>query len=135
MIRDPNMCNYNPTNRALIPKRRPRKNFDTEPPHSYSSGSVEDTFVTGEGTAQIFIEFRLRELDLDIADIAKCEEIQQKHLNIIPKPSCGYHFSGRGSLVIKVTDSWQACHEFEPSAAKDSSCRKSVESSNVFSLV
>ncbi|GFY16592.1 hypothetical protein TNCV_2787191 [Trichonephila clavipes] len=29
----------------------------------------------------------------------------------------------RGSLVVKVTDSWMACHEFEPSPAVDPSCR------------
>ncbi|GFV71068.1 hypothetical protein TNCV_3703901 [Trichonephila clavipes] len=44
------------------------------------------------------------------------------------------------SLVAKVTDSWQACHEFEPSSAEDSPCReamhlKSVESLNVHRLV
>ncbi|GFX56818.1 hypothetical protein TNCV_495661 [Trichonephila clavipes] len=27
--------------------------------------------------------------------------------------------SGRRSLVAKVTDSWFACHEFEPSATED----------------
>ncbi|GFT17531.1 hypothetical protein TNCV_4807711 [Trichonephila clavipes] len=31
---------------------------------------------------------------------------------------------GRGSLVAKVTDSWAACCEFEPSAAEDPPCRK-----------
>ncbi|GFX17805.1 DUF4817 domain-containing protein [Trichonephila clavipes] len=30
---------------------------------------------------------------------------------------------GRGSLVMKVTDSWPACREFEPSTAEDSPCR------------
>ncbi|GFV04507.1 hypothetical protein TNCV_3322041 [Trichonephila clavipes] len=39
---------------------------------------------------------------------------------------------GRGSLVVKVTESWSACHEFEPFTAKDPPCRgtmpfKSVE--------
>ncbi|GFW83055.1 uncharacterized protein TNCV_4604821 [Trichonephila clavipes] len=43
-------------------------------------------------------------------------------------------------LVAKVTDSWTACHEFDPSAAEDPPCReamhvKSVESSNVLPLV
>ncbi|GFX29547.1 hypothetical protein TNCV_4776191 [Trichonephila clavipes] len=43
--------------------------------------------------------------------------------------------AGRGSLVDKVTPSWLACHEFEPSAAVDSPCRETmhvdtVESSN-----
>ncbi|GFV56074.1 uncharacterized protein TNCV_2266601 [Trichonephila clavipes] len=47
--------------------------------------------------------------------------------------------SGRGSLVVKVMDSWPACHEFEPSATKDPPCReamhvKSVGSSNVLPL-
>ncbi|GFX42951.1 hypothetical protein TNCV_4058751 [Trichonephila clavipes] len=42
-------------------------------------------------------------------------------------------FRGRGSLVLKVTDSWPACHEFKCSAAEDPQCRggamhvKSVE--------
>ncbi|GFT84034.1 hypothetical protein TNCV_1149321 [Trichonephila clavipes] len=30
---------------------------------------------------------------------------------------------GHGSLVVKVTDSWLVCHEFEPSTVQDSSCR------------
>ncbi|GFT31444.1 hypothetical protein TNCV_608641 [Trichonephila clavipes] len=29
---------------------------------------------------------------------------------------------GRGRLVAKVTDSWSACHDFEPSAAEDPPC-------------
>ncbi|GFT28348.1 uncharacterized protein TNCV_646521 [Trichonephila clavipes] len=29
---------------------------------------------------------------------------------------------GRGSLVVKVTDSWLTCHKFEPSAAEDPPC-------------
>ncbi|GFX11404.1 hypothetical protein TNCV_2804651 [Trichonephila clavipes] len=43
---------------------------------------------------------------------------------------------GRGSLVVKVTDSYPACHEFDTSFAEDPPGRrlmhvKSVESSNV----
>ncbi|GFS59920.1 hypothetical protein TNCV_3957191 [Trichonephila clavipes] len=39
---------------------------------------------------------------------------------------------GRDNRVIKVTDSWPACHEFEPSTAEDTPCKgamhvKSVE--------
>ncbi|GFX17184.1 hypothetical protein TNCV_2857071 [Trichonephila clavipes] len=30
---------------------------------------------------------------------------------------------GRGSLMVKVTDLWLACHELELSAAKDPPCR------------
>ncbi|GFU70415.1 hypothetical protein TNCV_3442321 [Trichonephila clavipes] len=30
--------------------------------------------------------------------------------------------SGRGSLVVKVTDSWPACHEFELCTAEDQQC-------------
>ncbi|GFW18847.1 hypothetical protein TNCV_5133001 [Trichonephila clavipes] len=46
----------------------------------------------------------------------------------------------RGSLVVKVMDSWLVCHEFEPSSIEDPPCRgamhvKSVESSNVLPLV
>ncbi|GFW95482.1 uncharacterized protein TNCV_1721841 [Trichonephila clavipes] len=46
---------------------------------------------------------------------------------------------GRDSLVVKVTDSWSDCHEFEPSTAEDPPCRgamhvKPVESSNVLPL-
>ncbi|GFU41754.1 hypothetical protein TNCV_894171 [Trichonephila clavipes] len=49
-------------------------------------------------------------------------------------------WSDRCSVVIKVTDSWLACHEFEPSTTKDPKCRgemhvESVESSNVLPLV
>ncbi|GFX99855.1 uncharacterized protein TNCV_258921 [Trichonephila clavipes] len=50
-----------------------------------------------------------------------------------------YNFTkvkGHGSLVVKVTDSVPACHEFEPSTDEDPPCRetmhvKSVQSSNV----
>ncbi|GFS66614.1 ER degradation-enhancing alpha-mannosidase-like protein 2 [Trichonephila clavipes] len=47
---------------------------------------------------------------------------------------------GCGILVAKVTELWQACHEFKPGAAEDLPCRgamriKSVESSNVLLLV
>ncbi|GFW04359.1 sodium channel protein para [Trichonephila clavipes] len=47
---------------------------------------------------------------------------------------------GCGSLAAKVTDSWPACHEFEPSAPEDLPCMevmhiKSVDSSNVLPLV
>ncbi|GFW91767.1 hypothetical protein TNCV_3400271 [Trichonephila clavipes] len=41
------------------------------------------------------------------------------------------HCGGIGSLVVKVTDSWLACHEFEPSVTENPPCRgmhiKSVE--------
>ncbi|GFV19138.1 hypothetical protein TNCV_3223561 [Trichonephila clavipes] len=47
--------------------------------------------------------------------------------------------SGRGSLVVKVTDSWPACHQFQPSTAEDPPCRgamhvKSVKSSNILNI-
>ncbi|GFW99067.1 hypothetical protein TNCV_3008371 [Trichonephila clavipes] len=32
-------------------------------------------------------------------------------------------WSGHGSLVVKVTDSWPACQEFEPSTVENSPCR------------
>ncbi|GFT51213.1 hypothetical protein TNCV_5036481 [Trichonephila clavipes] len=32
-------------------------------------------------------------------------------------------WGGRGSLVVKVTDSWPPCHEFDPRTAKDPPCR------------
>ncbi|GFV32381.1 hypothetical protein TNCV_1676671 [Trichonephila clavipes] len=46
----------------------------------------------------------------------------------------------RSSSVVKVTDSWLACHEFEPSTTDDPPCRgamsvKSVASSNFLPLV
>ncbi|GFW07404.1 hypothetical protein TNCV_865761 [Trichonephila clavipes] len=31
--------------------------------------------------------------------------------------------NGRGSLVVKVTDSWLVCHDFEPGTTEDSPCR------------
>ncbi|GFV47242.1 hypothetical protein TNCV_4828981 [Trichonephila clavipes] len=31
--------------------------------------------------------------------------------------------SGRGSTVVKVTDSWQACHESEGSTTENPPCR------------
>ncbi|GFT55750.1 hypothetical protein TNCV_4736541 [Trichonephila clavipes] len=33
---------------------------------------------------------------------------------------------GHGSQVVKVTDSWPACHEFEPGTAEDPSYRGAV---------
>ncbi|GFW75610.1 hypothetical protein TNCV_4427931 [Trichonephila clavipes] len=49
---------------------------------------------------------------------------------------------GRGSLVVKITDSWLAHHEFKPGPAEDIPCRggetmhvKYVEAQNVLSLV
>ncbi|GFX07818.1 hypothetical protein TNCV_4160871 [Trichonephila clavipes] len=46
----------------------------------------------------------------------------------------------RGSLVVKVTDTWLACYEFESGTAEDPSRRgamhiKFVESSNIHPLV
>ncbi|GFS88850.1 hypothetical protein TNCV_3569501 [Trichonephila clavipes] len=46
---------------------------------------------------------------------------------------------GRGSLVVKVTDLWPACHEFELRTTEDPPCRgakhvRSVEVSNVLLL-
>ncbi|GFT12567.1 hypothetical protein TNCV_5093651 [Trichonephila clavipes] len=37
---------------------------------------------------------------------------------------------GRGSLMIKVTNSWSACHQFEPSTAEDLSCTGAQTSSH-----
>ncbi|GFV19142.1 hypothetical protein TNCV_3223601 [Trichonephila clavipes] len=50
------------------------------------------------------------------------------------------NLEGCGTLVVKVTDSWPACHEFEPSTVEDPPCRGampviSVEISNVLPLV
>ncbi|GFT17416.1 hypothetical protein TNCV_4806801 [Trichonephila clavipes] len=47
---------------------------------------------------------------------------------------------GHGSQVIKITDSWLMCHEFEPSTTEDPPYRgtmhvKSVESSNILLLM
>ncbi|GFV88631.1 hypothetical protein TNCV_1244411 [Trichonephila clavipes] len=38
-------------------------------------------------------------------------------------PTLLHNVCGRSSLVIKVTDSWPACHEFESSTAEDPPCR------------
>ncbi|GFX41956.1 monocarboxylate transporter 12 [Trichonephila clavipes] len=40
-----------------------------------------------------------------------------------------------GRLVVKVTDTCLACHEFEPSAAEDSSCRGACCSLNLAALI
>ncbi|GFW19620.1 hypothetical protein TNCV_1605111 [Trichonephila clavipes] len=42
-----------------------------------------------------------------------------------------WHAGGHSSLVIKVTDSWLACHEFELGAAKDPPCRGGGCTSNL----
>ncbi|GFW28460.1 hypothetical protein TNCV_4641251 [Trichonephila clavipes] len=45
------------------------------------------------------------------------------------RASCGSHTPeiifkiGRGCLVVKVTDSWQVCHEFDPGITKGQLCR------------
>ncbi|GFT23442.1 histone-lysine N-methyltransferase SETMAR [Trichonephila clavipes] len=36
---------------------------------------------------------------------------------------CRNRWSGRGSLGVKVTGSWLACHEMEPSTTEDLPCR------------
>ncbi|GFT23171.1 hypothetical protein TNCV_1858891 [Trichonephila clavipes] len=61
-------------------------------------------------------------------------------LNIPARMEDFQKICGGGSLVAKVTDSWQACHDFEPSTAEDLPCKgemhvKSVESSNALPLV
>ncbi|GFU91460.1 hypothetical protein TNCV_2542281 [Trichonephila clavipes] len=58
-----------------------------------------------------------------------------KSLDTVPFKPCG-----RDSLVVKVTDSWPACHEFEPGIADDplrrgDRCTLNVSSSNVLPLV
>ncbi|GFW26961.1 phosphatase and actin regulator 2 [Trichonephila clavipes] len=47
---------------------------------------------------------------------------------------------GRSNLVVKVTDSWLTCHEFEPCTTEELPCRgamhiESVKSSNILPLV
>ncbi|GFW71910.1 hypothetical protein TNCV_3220861 [Trichonephila clavipes] len=32
----------------------------------------------------------------------------------------------RGSLIVKITDSWLACHEFKPITAEDPQCRETM---------
>ncbi|PRD30612.1 UNVERIFIED_CONTAM: hypothetical protein NCL1_25897 [Trichonephila clavipes] len=34
------------------------------------------------------------------------------------------HESGCGSLMVKITDSWPAYHDFDPSTTEDSPCRE-----------
>ncbi|GFV66613.1 hypothetical protein TNCV_1612221 [Trichonephila clavipes] len=51
-------------------------------------------------------------------------------------PTTARQLCVRGSLVVKVTDSWPACHEFEPNTVEDPPCSeamdvKFIESSNV----
>ncbi|GFY26537.1 hypothetical protein TNCV_2878671 [Trichonephila clavipes] len=41
---------------------------------------------------------------------------------------------GHGSLVVKITNSWLTCHEFEPSAAEDPSCLGGQCTSNLSRL-
>ncbi|GFY20931.1 hypothetical protein TNCV_3989751 [Trichonephila clavipes] len=47
---------------------------------------------------------------LDPAQYRNC----YPHIEVVQMPN-----GGHGSLVVKVMDSWLACHEFEPSAAED----------------
>ncbi|GFT86006.1 hypothetical protein TNCV_3256421 [Trichonephila clavipes] len=54
-------------------------------------------------------------------------------LKIAGRPSGVFQeeFSDRGSLVIKVTELWLACHEFESSAAEDPPCRQPLHVKSV----
>ncbi|GFV23855.1 hypothetical protein TNCV_960491 [Trichonephila clavipes] len=57
----------------------------------------------------------------------------QKHVISTPQTDSG----GQGNLVVKVTDSWPACHEFEPSINEKLPCRgemyvKSVKAQRSF---
>ncbi|GFV73758.1 uncharacterized protein TNCV_3549071 [Trichonephila clavipes] len=61
-----------------------------------------------------------------------CNIPQDQIDNLILSIPRRYILRGRDSLVVKVTDSWSACHKFEPSVAEDPSCSgamhvKSVE--------
>ncbi|GFV18439.1 hypothetical protein TNCV_4468751 [Trichonephila clavipes] len=42
---------------------------------------------------------------------------------VLPLVLIIFAICGRGSLVIKVTDSWPACHEFKPGTTEDPPCR------------
>ncbi|GFV69338.1 hypothetical protein TNCV_2943081 [Trichonephila clavipes] len=42
--------------------------------------------------------------------------------------------TGCDSLVVKVMDSWLACHEFEPGAAEDPPCKKDRYTLNLSGL-
>ncbi|GFY20820.1 hypothetical protein TNCV_1120541 [Trichonephila clavipes] len=68
--------------------------------------------------------------------------LRKRYLGVIigTRSSIPLCSSGRGSLAVKVTDSWPGCHEFEPSIAEDLPCRralhvKSIESLNVLPLM
>ncbi|GFV69813.1 hypothetical protein TNCV_3247631 [Trichonephila clavipes] len=68
--------------------------------------------------------------------LTDCEIITPRSYNPVDSSSN----DGRSNLVVQVTDSWPACHEFKPSTAEDPSFRgamhlKSVESSNALHLV
>ncbi|GFU83819.1 hypothetical protein TNCV_1694891 [Trichonephila clavipes] len=39
--------------------------------------------------------------------------------------------SGRGSLMVKVTDLWLTSHEFEPSTAEDPTCRVTMHRKSI----
>ncbi|GFU37627.1 hypothetical protein TNCV_4275251 [Trichonephila clavipes] len=43
----------------------------------------------------------------------------ERHLEVLKKDSHDELQGDRDSLVVKVTDSWSTCHEFEPSIAED----------------
>ncbi|GFX09806.1 hypothetical protein TNCV_654051 [Trichonephila clavipes] len=65
-----------------------------------------------------------------------------EHFSLSPVPyPYGLEISDdRGSLMIKVTDSWILCHEFELGTTEDSPCRgtkhvQSVKTSNILPLV
>ncbi|GFX03540.1 hypothetical protein TNCV_4751251 [Trichonephila clavipes] len=47
---------------------------------------------------------------------------QSPSLTTIPDERCRFinQFHNRGNLVVTVTDSWPACHEFKPSIVEDS---------------
>ncbi|GFW46459.1 hypothetical protein TNCV_4811471 [Trichonephila clavipes] len=68
---------------------------------------------------------------------SSCQKMRRKNIH---SPTLPGQKGGSGSPMVKVTDSWVVCHEFESSTTEDSPCREamrvtSVESSNVLPLV
>ncbi|GFX12113.1 hypothetical protein TNCV_2998961 [Trichonephila clavipes] len=83
--------------------------FASLPPgHSYTACQFLMSFV--------HIQYRLESVNDAILD----------HLRILTNHKSLYRkaYDGRNSLVIKATDSWLACHEFESTTTEDPPCNR-----------
>ncbi|GFT09323.1 hypothetical protein TNCV_5062071 [Trichonephila clavipes] len=66
--------------------------------------------------------------------VAVLNRRQMTPSKVVPVLQTSTHCSDRVIPVVKVTDSWPACHEFEPNTTEDPPCRGDRGSLNVSKL-